>query len=61
MAVQEATKVSVAVDSLRNLTRLSGEILAESKRSKIVPPKTRKKIVELDHCAIMALNHLRDL
>ncbi len=55
MAKHVATNDSVIENSIDNLVRLTSDLLMKSKKSKIIPPQIRKDIIEINHCAAMAL------
>ena len=58
MESQVKIEDTVIENSLRHLANLASDVLEQSKRSKIIPPKIREQIIEIDHCATMALMRL---
>ena len=59
MQVPQVTKDTVTEGSIRNLAKLTGEVLEQSKKSKVIPSKIREQIVEIHHCAMGALLRLQ--
>ncbi len=49
------TEESVLIGRLNNLCKLTGELLMKSKKEKLMQPKTRATVVEINSCAVMAL------
>ncbi len=54
-------QVNLVSDSVNNISRLSGEILLKSKKSKVIPQVIRKLIIDMHTASVATLHHISDL
>lgn len=59
MAKCAVTKDTVVEGCIENLVKLTSNVLARSKKSKIIPNDIKKQIIEINHCAAMALMRIK--
>lgn len=59
MAKCAVTNDTVVAGCIENLVKLTSNLLAKSKKSKIIPNDIRKQIIEINHCSAMALMRIQ--
>ncbi len=60
--LMQTPKGVVVINSLRHIATLTSEVLEYGKKnSKTVPKNLRDKLIEINHSAVMALNHVHEL